>query len=482
MAQALYRKYRPRSFSDAVGQEAVTTTLKQAVKSGRISHAYLFAGPRGVGKTSVARILAHEVNSLPYSHDTVHLDIIEIDAASNRRIDEIRDLREKVHITPASSKYKVYIIDEVHMLTKEAFNALLKTLEEPPVHCIFILATTEAHKLPETIISRTQRFNFKPITAEATRGHLHKIAKSEKIDIEKDALDLLAGHGEGSLRDIIGLLDQLGSSGKKITVNDVRNLIGIPPATAIQELSGALTNKDSKQALLILEKLREQGTSPAVAAKSLSQNLRQLYLTHGASSAWLSGVLKNLLEVSSSSHPQEILELAVLEASSSNTGASTFEATISEPQPKPKNVAAVIENPNQQTTAKLKKDTSKPTPRPGGFSLDQWAEVLSTIQATSPSLYAALRLSRPSLDDNRLKLAFPFPLHQKKAKEARHIKVLSDLIEDISGDKLSIDCLVDKEINGGGQEIPVTDVDNAAADHELQAISNIFGSAEVLES
>src|SRR6185312_9176361 len=165
MGQALYRKYRSKSFDDVVGQDHITKTLKNALSSGRISHAYLFTGPRGVGKTSVARILAHEVNDLSYNDESVHLDIIEIDAASNRRIDEIRDLREKVNIAPAAAKYKVYIIDEVHMLTREAFNALLKTLEEPPAHVIFILATTEAHKLPETIISRTQRFEFKPIGA-----------------------------------------------------------------------------------------------------------------------------------------------------------------------------------------------------------------------------------------------------------------------------------------------------------------------------
>jgi len=189
MAQVLYRKYRSRSFAEVIGQDHVTKTLQNAIKAGKISHAYLFTGPRGVGKTSVARILAHEVNGLPYNDESVHLDIIEIDAASNRRIDEIRDLRDKVRIAPTAAKYKVYIIDEVHMLTREAFNALLKTLEEPPAHCIFVLATTEAHKLPETIVSRTQRFEFKPINPAQAAKHLANIAKKEKIDIKPEALE-----------------------------------------------------------------------------------------------------------------------------------------------------------------------------------------------------------------------------------------------------------------------------------------------------
>src|ERR1700759_265171 len=224
MGLALYRKYRPKGLADVVGQDHIVTTLQNALKAGKISHAYLFTGPRGVGKTSVARILAHEINNLPYTDESVHLDIIEIDAASNRRIDEIRDLRDKVRVAPAQAKYKVYIIDEVHMLTREAFNALLKTLEEPPAHCIFILATTEVHKLPETIISRTQRFNFQPIEPKTAGEHLHAIAKREKIDISPEAIELLAEHGNSSLRDSISLLDQLSATGGQISEQKVRDM------------------------------------------------------------------------------------------------------------------------------------------------------------------------------------------------------------------------------------------------------------------
>src|SRR5664279_4315105 len=172
MKRALYRTHRSRSLDEVIGQDHITKTLASALKKGQISHAYLFTGPRGTGKTSVARILAHAINEVPYDDDSFNIDIIEIDAASNRRIEDVRDLRDKVHIAPVSAPYKVYIIDEVHMLTGESFNALLKTLEEPPAHVIFILATTDLHKVPATIVSRTQRYAFRLIPHELLVSHL----------------------------------------------------------------------------------------------------------------------------------------------------------------------------------------------------------------------------------------------------------------------------------------------------------------------
>jgi DNA polymerase III subunit gamma/tau len=311
MGQALYRKYRSRTFDEVVGQPHVTRTLQKALEHGRIGHAYLFTGPRGVGKTSVARILAHAVNKLETSGESVHLDIIEIDAASNRRIDEIRDLRDRVHIAPAGAEYKVYIIDEVHMLTKEAFNALLKTLEEPPRHVIFILATTEAHKLPETIISRTQRFSFKPVGVDALVKHLKGVANKEKISVSDKSLQLIAQHSDGSVRDAIGLLDQLSAADKKIEDEAVIQMLGVPKSKQVYELLHMVSECDGAKIMQILDELIEQGINPAVLAKELSSVLRKK-LIEGSADAKSAFLLRRLLDVSSSNNPQEELEISLL--------------------------------------------------------------------------------------------------------------------------------------------------------------------------
>ena len=199
--KALYRRYRPKSLSEVVGQEQITDVLANSLKNGKIGHAYLFIGPRGTGKTSVARILAHEINKFDYELEDDYLDIIEIDAASNRGIDDIRELRQRANIAPTKGKYKVYIIDEVHMLTKEAFNALLKTLEEPPEHVVFIMATTDAQKVPITITSRSQIYTFKLADPGVMFEHLKNICKKEKINIDDEALKIVVKRGGGSYRD-----------------------------------------------------------------------------------------------------------------------------------------------------------------------------------------------------------------------------------------------------------------------------------------
>ncbi len=315
MGKAFYRKYRPKKLAEVVGQEHVTDTLARAFESGHISHAYLLTGPKGVGKTSIARIIAYEVNGLPYEEEATHLDIIEIDAASNRRIDEIRELKERVHIAPTSAKYRVYIIDEVHMLTKEAFNALLKTLEEPPEHAIFILATTEAHKVPETIISRTQRFTFKPVPLEKVVNHLKQIAKQEKISIDDEALSLIAAHGEGSFRDSISLLDQVRHTSANISLADVQQAIGHAPKQVIEKLTQAILDHDLQAIANCLRELQVQGAQPASVAKQLSAVLRKGIINNNAVLESVMTLLSDLLHVPTSTEPSVALELALYKAS-----------------------------------------------------------------------------------------------------------------------------------------------------------------------
>ena len=497
MGRALYRKYRPTTFEGAIGQEHITNTLKKAIKTGKISHAYLFTGPRGIGKTSVARIFAHEVNKIPYEDDSIHLDIIEIDAASNRRIDEIRDLRDKVHITPTSSKYKVYIIDEVHMLTREAFNALLKTLEEPPAHAIFILATTEVHKLPETIISRTQRFSFKPADKKIVANYLGEIAKKEKIDASEQALELLAEHGQGSFRDSMSLLDQMSTIGEKVTEDSVRRILGLPAESEITELATYIKSGDSPKLLKKLESLRDQGNNSLAIAKELGKQLRQ-ELIAGTKEKWIPELLRQMLEVAASTNPNDNLEIALLESAAKNnhaspdskpskpnaaTTAKPIKDSVEKPQAKDENKMEGVKEKTiaQETSAKEEVVLS------AKLDMQKWPEIVEYAKKHAASLYTALKLAKPAFDSGTLTLYFKFPLHAKKLNQTHQKDLIGQIIEEVARAKVKVECQVNKEIFNAieidvSQMAPVPEkpVVKAEPTAPLKNISNIFGSAEVL--
>jgi DNA polymerase-3 subunit gamma/tau len=499
MGRALYRKYRPKKLSEIVGQEHVTSTLENALKKGRISHAYLLTGPKGVGKTSAARILAYEVNGLPYDEDATHLDIIEIDAASNRRIDEIRELRQRVHNAPASAKYKVYIIDEVHMLTKEAFNALLKTLEEPPDHAIFILATTEAHKLPETIISRTQRFTFKPIDGEKSVEHLKFIAKREGIEISDEALELISAHGGGSFRDSISLLDQMGGSGAVIDLAAAQRMLGIAPDQVIDKLLTSMGSGQANDLLQMLQELYAQGYSAPQLAKQLARSLREDLLSDGRIIDPKTGslLMRRLLDVPASHDPNALLEIILLEVVL--TGAETPVTRANEkPNVKITEVAAAKPAepnpaPEPPEDVPLASETEGPSEPPVKMPLDEtaWQNVLHSIKQKHNTLYGIARMATPMWSGDELTLVFGFEFHRKRIDESKNKQVLHKIIKDVTGADVSINCILQ---NKSDNKKPKKDDDeptngNSSADDskkqienpDLENISNIFGSAEVLE-
>lgn len=468
MSKALYRKHRSVSLDTVVGQEHITALLKNALKSGRVAHAYLFTGPRGVGKTSIARILAYEINQIPYTEDAQHLDIIEIDAASNNGVEDVRDLREKVQIAPSLAKKKVYIIDEVHMLSKPAFNALLKTLEEPPEHVVFILATTDVNKLPATIISRTQHFGFRMIAADAVAAHLRTIADAENIAIEDDALLLIAKSGGGSFRDSISLLDQvshLGDGKSAITAATIESSLGLAPEAYVETLVAAHQAADVREIATQIEALGAQGVNPRVLAGQLVDYVKSKVIETPA----LLPLLDALLEVEKSSHPS-IKLLSVL----AMTAVPKQSAVVAPPQQKPKNVALAAPKKPAPSIVKpvpvaaAPKKPSVPKKAAGSTEFD-WQALLAHLKAEQhTALHSVLSKCTPELSGAELTLYTGSAFFKKKIDDTKYSTSLHESIQALGMPDLEIITVPEAaplkdsqasaiaDIMGGGVEVAVS--------------------------
>ena len=475
MSQALYRKYRSRSLDEVLGQDHVTSILRRALEQGKIAHAYLLTGPRGVGKTSVARILAHEINHLPYDDDASNLDIIEIDAASNNGVDDIRALREKAQVAPVSAPKKVYIIDEVHMLSKSAFNALLKTLEEPPEHVVFILATTDADKLPATILSRVQQFFFRPIPTEIMTRQLMNIAKKEGFAIEEDAARLIAERSRGGFRDGISTLDQLSilaTSDQPLTANMVTEYLGLSDATMLGDLLDSYPSDDNEKVLNIFQELENSGANSVIVSHQLLSIARNRLRKNPN----LVGLVQQLIEVDRHPHPD--LKLLTIFMNSNSQPAEkpvapkkdTTQTAPQKPAAKPTPIKTA--EPAKQTEKPIEKEekpAAKPKKTDAPLELN-WEKVIEIAKEKSLGLASLLQKSQWSFDGEKLTIYAGSAFYKKKLDDAKNKPLISEIISEETAMDLEIDIIGEKkppedeklaeiaELMGGGEEVKLEDI------------------------
>lgn len=510
MYRAFYRKYRPSTFTDVVGQQHITTTLENAVKSGKTSHAYLFTGSRGTGKTSCAKILAKAVNCLN-SHNGnpcneceickgidsgAILDIIEIDAASNNGVDNIRDLREEANFTPANAKYRVYIIDEVHMLSIGAFNALLKTLEEPPAHVIFILATTEVHKLPSTILSRCQRFDFKRIPPEDMAVRLKEVAVKENLQLSDDGAMLIARIADGAMRDALSLLDRCSSYEGVIDSAAVASSAGLAGREYIFELCDCILEKDSAKALEVIDKLYNDSCDMERLITELTSHFRNLMVSKAVKDfqnmiICSQGEIEIIKEQSAKTTLATIMScIDVLTASASTmkqganrrtsaelciirlctpsldsdmnailrrlneletavaSGNITVKTTVPAPvkaEPKPEVKPEPVQKKEEVKVEPEKEEIPLPEPPPvqkeetivpqntGTVPFDIWPEVLEKLFAKDPSLIAMLTGSTAFIHQNKYLLIKGSPVLELYLKTGDYSKVIREAVAKVTG-------------------------------------------------
>jgi DNA polymerase-3 subunit gamma/tau len=528
-AQALYRKWRPRTFDQVVGQEHVVRTLRNALVSGRVHHAYLFAGPRGTGKTTTARLLAKAVNCLAPEEERPCnkcricvainegrlLDLIEIDAASNTGVDDVRELRERVGFRPNEARYKVYVIDEVHMLSNAAFNALLKTLEEPPEHAIFVLATTEPHKILPTVLSRCQRFDFRRISVGEMVDRLTWLAEEEGIEVETQALELIARQATGSMRDAESLLDQLASyNDGGITVEEMRAALGIGANETVMQVTEALAERDVSTGLGAINAAVDEGTDPRQFARQLVEHLRGLLLLRLESGVVLPHVSEESLprlqhqaaafsrrelvravhlfnqaaqEAKGGWQPQLPLEMAFVEAllppepqgsdggenpspgrnrSSSSAhqhGASGSGRRPRRTGPEPGRVEEARSSEGgarlegvQEPAATYQLAVDDDGPLTPAKVVERWPDFLNALRPQDLKLEALMRSCDPvGVEDDVIVLSFAHKFHQSKVEEDEKRRLVEDALSELFGRRLRVRCVVNRQVGGR----PVQEVD-----------------------
>jgi DNA polymerase-3 subunit gamma/tau len=518
MTQALYRKWRPQTWDGVVGQEHVIRTLRNAVRGDRIVHAYLFAGPRGTGKTSTARLLAKAANCLAGSladrpcnrcercmavNEGRFLDLIEIDAASNTSVDDVRDLRDKIHFSPNQGRYKIYIVDEVHMLSISAFNALLKTLEEPPDHAIFILATTEVHKIPATVLSRCQRHEFRRLPAATVESYLASQIEGEHIEVEDGVLKLIARQATGSLRDAISMLDQLSAAGERITYSLAQEVLGTVARTAVSDLVRAMAASDRAQGLALINQAVNAGADPRQFARQVVDHLRELLyfrldaaeLVEGleeerqqmaalaagfetgdllialeafgrasfeSRSSWLPGLALEMALVESTAEGEQRPDARQTaganrapggpEARERARGAmgegSGTRAREDETSPQARGEAAPPDSDSQGSgghAARRRGPRSGPDSgaAPFGEVRGQWSEILAAVYMRDPLAQALLRSGKPlGTAGGELVIGFPSELLKEKMEKGQNLRVLRESLTQILGRGLDVRCVV----------------------------------------
>jgi DNA polymerase-3 subunit gamma/tau len=508
--QALYRKWRPQTFDEVVGQEHVIRTLRNALTSDRIHHAYLFAGPRGTGKTTTARLLAKAVNCLaaegqrPCNECAICravnegrlIDLIEIDAASNTGVDDVRELREKVGFRPNEARYKVYVIDEVHMLSNAAFNALLKTLEEPPPHAIFVLATTEPHKIPVTVVSRCQRFDFHRIPVTQIVDRLVWMMEREHIRADQEALALIARQATGSMRDAESLLDQLASyEESSITVIDVRSALGTGTSEAVMQVTEALAKGDMAQGLGTINAAVDEGADPRQFARQMVEHLRALLLVKlksdvvlahvtedtrprletqaiGFSSTTLARAVRLFNQAAAEAkggwQPQLPLEMAFIEAAlpSETENPTSPPAQPSTPSPgrqsppsrKPNPGPAPSASPASVTEAVREPEPAYNSLAAGDGSLSpetlrgRWPEFLNALRPRNLPLEALMRSCEPvAVEGDIVVLGFAHDFHRSRVEDEQNKHDIEEVLSELIGQRYRVRCVLAQQ---GGSPSP----------------------------